>query len=318
VATDLLPQLARHHRFRALGTYVHLSTTGDLRRAVELAEAVLAEVDLSCSRFRPDSDLVRANARAGQWTQVDPLLAAAVAVAIDAARETDGLVDPCLGTALVEIGYDEDLAVVLARGDVRTVPAASARPGAWQDVRTDADRAVFVPAGVQLDLGATAKAWAADLLALTLVDAVGGDVLVSLGGDIRIAGSESRAWPVLVTEHPDGVGDEHDPELVTLDGGGLATSSTLARRWTAGGVVQHHLLDPRTGRPATPYWRTVTATGPTCVAANVATTAAIVMGPDAEAWLAAHGVDARLVGVDGSVRRTGSWPEPLDLPAKEA
>jgi thiamine biosynthesis lipoprotein len=308
VPTDLLPQLARHHRFTALGTYVHLSTTGDLRRAVQLAEAVLAEVDRTCSRFRPDSDLARANARPGQWTEVDPLLAAAVAVAVDAAEETDGLVDPCLGQAMVEIGYDQDLAVVLARGDGRPVPTTSARPGAWREVRSEPDGAVLVPEGVQLDLGATAKAWAADLLALTLLDAVGGDALVSLGGDIRIVGSELRQWPVLVTEHPDGVGDELEPAVVTLDGGGLATSSTIVRRWRAGGVTQHHLLDPRTGRPVTPYWRTVTATGPTCVAANVATTAAIVLGAAAEDWLAERGVDARLVHADGTVRRTGTWP----------
>ena len=318
MATDLLPQLSRHHRFRALGTYVHLSTTADLDRSVQLAEAVLAEVDRTCSRFRPDSDLTRANARPGQWTEVDPLLAAAVSVAVDAARETDGLVDPCLGQALVEIGYDDDLATVLARGDARAVPAATARPGAWREVGVEPDGALHVPAGVQLDLGATAKAWAADLLALTLLDALGGDVLVSLGGDIRIAGSELRQWPVLVTEHPDGLGDEHEPALVTLDGGGLATSSTLVRRWRAGGVTQHHLLDPRTGRPVAPYWRTVTATGPTCVAANVASTAAIVLGRDAEDWLVERGVDARLVHADGTVRRTGAWPAGADATTEEA
>lgn len=308
----LLDRPVRHHRFAALGTYVHLSTPGDLARAVELAEAVLAEVDRSCSRFRPDSDLVRANARAGRWTDVDPLLAAAVAVALDAAEQTDGLVDPCLGRALVEIGYDADLAVVVSRSDDRIVPTASARPEAWREVRTDGDGAIFVPGGVELDLGATAKAWTADLLALTIADALSAEVLVSLGGDLRIAHPEEvtprRPWPVLVTEHPDGVGDELEPEAVTLDDGGLATSSTLVRRWRAGGVTRHHLLDPRTGRPAAPYWRTVTTTGPTCLAANVASTAAIVLGPDAEAWLTTRGVDARLVGVDGNVRRTGRWP----------
>jgi thiamine biosynthesis lipoprotein len=317
VTADLLPQLARHHRFAALGTYVHLGTTGDLRRAVELAEAVLVEIDRTCSRFRPDSDLARVNARPGRWTEVDPLLAAAVSVALDAARETDGLVDPCLGQALVEIGYDEDFAVVRSRSDVRLVPAATARPDAWQEVRAEPDGAVFLPDGVQLDLGATAKAWAADLLALTLLDAVGGDVLVSLGGDIRVVGSTLRQWPVTITEHPDGVGDDLEPARVTLDAGGLATSSTLVRRWRAGGVTQHHLLDPRTGRPVAPYWRTVTATGPTCVAANVATTAAIVLGQDAEAWLTDRGVDARLVHTDGSVRRTGAWPAAPDHHTEE-
>lgn len=316
--TGLLGSAARHHRFRALGTYVHVSTTADLDRAVELSQAVVAEVDRTCSRFRSDSDLARVNLKAGHWTRVEPLFAAAVAVALDAAEQTDGLVDPCLGHHLVEIGYDDDLAAVLARGDVHVVPPASARPGAWRDVRVDPAGAVCVPAGVQLDLGATAKAWASDLLALTLVDALGGETLVSLGGDIRIAGS-GREWPVRITEHPDGEGDDLEPVEVTLDGGGLATSSTVVRHWRAGGVTRHHLLDPRTGRPVTPYWRTVTATGSTCVAANVATTAAIVLGADAEGWLDSRGVDARLVSSTGAVRCTGRWPsQPVPLAREEA
>lgn len=317
MTTDTLTHLVQHHRFQALGTYVHIGTTGHLERAIQLSQAVLAEVDRSCSRFRSDSDLSRANARAGRWTQVDPLLAAAVSVALDAARHSAGLVDPCLGRQLVEIGYDVDLGTVLARTDAREVPAATSTPDAWQQVQVDPAGAVFVPSGVQLDLGATAKAWAADLLAVSLADAVGGDVLVSLGGDIRIVGHSERSWPVLVTEHPDGVGDELDPQQVWLEAGGLATSSTAVRRWTAGGLLQHHLLDPRTGRPVAPHWRTVTATGPTCVAANVATTAAIVLGPQAEAWLIARAVDARLVGVDGSVRRAGAWPDPDPMTGSE-
>ncbi len=317
MGTCLVPPPVRHQRFRALGTYVHISTTGRLDRAVQLSKAVLDEVDRTCSRFRRDSDLTTANARAGRWTEVGPLLAAAVGVAVDAARETDGLVDPCLGRQLVEIGYDEDLAAVLADPRAAPVPPPTARPDAWRDVGVDPAGAVFVPEGVALDLGATAKAWAADLLAATLVDAVGGEALVSLGGDIRIAGPRRRTWPVVVTEHPDGVGDDLAPEVVSLDGGGLATSSTTVRRWTAGGITQHHLLDPRTGRPVRPYWRTVTATGPSCVAANVATTAAVVLGPEAEAWLARRQVDARLVGVDGEVHRVGRWPEPIPSTTEE-
>lgn len=313
-----------HRRFRALGTYVHLSTSADLDRATALATDLLACVDRACSRFRTDSDLSLANRRPGRWTQVDPLLAAAVRVALDAARETDGLVDPCLGNRMVEIGYDEDLGAVLARGDGHVTQASPARPGAWQDVQVDPDGFLLVPDGVRIDLGATAKAWASDLVAATLVEELGGHALVSLGGDIRIARPADAApvdWPVRVTEHPDGVGDDLPAEDIWLDGGGLATSSTQVRRWTAGGVVRHHLLDPRTGQPVAPYWRTVTATGPTCVAANVATTAAVVLGAAAEDWLNARGVDARLVRTDGSVRRTGRWPSPTDPtpdPAEEA
>lgn len=302
--TDVIAQ----HQFRALGTYVHLCTTGDLARAVELASDVLAAVDLACSRFRADSDLSRANARDGRWTPVDPLLAAAVTVATEAARQTDGLVNPCLGRHLVALGYDADLSIVQARTDRPAVLPASVRHDAWQEVCVDPAGAVFVPHGAQLDLGATAKAWAADLLAMTLTDTFGDDVLVSLGGDIRIGGASSRAWPIVITEHPDGIGDELPAEVITLDGGGLATSSTMVRRWVAGSTVQHHLLDPRTGQPAQPYWRTVTATGPTCAAANVASTAAIILGAEAPKWLAERGVDARLIDIDGVIHRIGRWP----------
>ena len=81
------------------------------------------------------------------------------------------------------------------------------------------------------------------------------------------------------------------------------------RRWQRAGVARHHVVDPRTGLPAAEVWRTVTATGPTCVAANAAATAAIVLGADATDWLEQRGVDARLVGHDGRVVRLGAWPE---------
>ncbi len=295
-----------HRKFRALGTYVHLATSdpADLDRATALAENVLAAVDATCSRFRRDSDLCRVNAGAGRWVRADPLLLAAVRVALDAAHETDGLVDPCLGAQLVSLGYDADLSVVQLRRDPPVLPRRSHPIDAWREVAV-ADDAIWVPAGVALDLGATAKALAADLAALVVVNELDGGVVVSLGGDVRVIADERvPAWPVAVTEHPEGA----DAATVWVDGGGLATSSTQVRRWRAGGVERHHLLDPRTGLPVDGPWRTVTATGPTSVAANVATTAALVLGHGAIAWLGEHHVDARLVGRDGDVRCTGAWP----------
>jgi thiamine biosynthesis lipoprotein len=296
-----------HRQFRALGTYVHLVTSdpATLGQAAELTREVLDEVDATCSRFRRDSDLCRVNSGAGQWVEADPLLLAAVGVALEAAHQTGGLVDPCLGAQLVSLGYDADLGVVQQRPDPPFRPARSHPVGAWRDAAVR-DDAIRVPAGVALDLGATAKAWAADLVALTIVEELGGGVVVSLGGDVRVIGDDRVAtWPITVTEHPDGT----DPVTVWMDGGGLATSSTQVRRWRTAGVERHHLLDPRTGQPVDGPWRTVTATGPTAVAANVATTAALVLGHHAVPWLEEHRVDARLVGRDGSVTRTGAWPE---------
>lgn len=300
-------------RWTALGTYVHLATgdPADLPGARRIAESVLTEVDRTCSRFRADSDLVRANGRPGRWTPVDPLLVAALRVAVEAAAVTDGLVDPCLGRALVSLGYDSDLRVVQRRAHPVDRPPPPPQPGLWREIGLDPDGALRVPQGCALDLGATAKAWAADLVAAQVVDELGTHVLVSLGGDVRIDGPDTPRpdWTVRVTECLDDV----EGEVVALAGGGVATSSTRARRWRTRHGVAHHVLDPRTRRPTDEHWRTVTATGPTCVAANVASTAALVLGRAAVPWLERHAVSARLVHRDGELTRTGGWPAATGL-----
>lgn len=306
----------RHRQFEALGTYVHVATSAPdaVDQAVRIARSVLAVVDVACSRFRRDSDLSRANAGAGRWVCVDDVLLAALRVALDAAEETDGLVDPCLGARMVLLGYDADLALVRHRPEGRrTAPPQTQAPhpvGAWKRVAVR-EGAVRVPSGVVLDLGATAKAWAADLVATTLEEDLGCGVAVSIGGDVRVfVDGDVPAWPIAVSEHP---GDP-DTSTVWADGGGVATSSTQVRRWQADGVERHHLLDPRTGLPVQGPWRSATATGPTSVAANVATTAALVLGHGAVAWLEERQVDARLVGRNGEVTCTGSWPRDRDQP----
>lgn len=295
--------------FRALGTYVHVQTTGDLAHAQRRSREILDAVDLACSRFRPDSDLSRANEAPGSWTKVSGLFLAALRVAIAAARETDGILDPCIGHSLIELGYDVDFDQVRRRSEVRVVRRAAPVLGAWASIEIE-DGSVRVPVGTSLDLGATAKAWASDLVARSLADESGAAVLVSLGGDISIAGppAEPVRWPIDITEHPGGIAEQVEPAHIWLDSGGLATSSTQVRRWRAGGLVRHHLIDPRTGLPAVGPWRTVTATGPSCVAANTASTAALILGDEAAGWLAVRGVSARLVAHDATTVRIGDWP----------
>ena len=293
--------------WRALGTYVHLSTVDEraLEPARQIAAHLLDDVDRTCSRFRADSDLVRANAGAGSWTSVDPLLVKAIGVAVEAAAQTDGLVDPTLGHALVAVGYDRDISLVLAQSTEPAGVPVPARAGAWRDIQRDPAGAVMVPRGSALDLGATCKAWAADLIVAAIAAQFDGTVVLSLGGDIAVAGPDG--WPVAITETID---DPAGAEVVHLPYGGLATSSTAARRWIRGGVVRHHLIDPRTGEPTAGRWRTVTATGATCLAANTATTAAIVLGDRAVGWLSDRDIPARLVNTSGRIVRTQRWPDP--------
>jgi FAD:protein FMN transferase len=291
-------------RWRAWSTYVHLCVSDQrlLPRAEALTRQLLDDVDRTCSRFRDDSDLTRLNAATGEWVPVDPLLVAATRVAVDAARVTDGLVDPCVGRALVWWGYDVDLEV-LVRRPALAVPTDAPPRADWREIRWD-DDALWIPDDCLLDLGATAKAWAADLVAETLAAELGCGVLISLGGDVRIAGPADQVWPVRVSETERGA----EAQTVALRAGGIATSTILARRWRTADGWAHHLIDPRTGAPVTGTVRTATALGETAVGANVASTAALVLGRDAEAWLVERGVHARLVLADGAVRRTGVWP----------
>jgi thiamine biosynthesis lipoprotein len=296
------------HDFRALGTgcVVLVTDPSQLRAAVDEVQAELADVDLACSRFRPDSELERVNNNAGQAVHVSPLLVDAVLVALRAARLTDGDVDPTVGEAMRVLGYDRDFGALLKHGEA---VATLVRVPGWHLVDVDEQHStVRVPNGVRLDLGATAKALAADRAATRAAAVAGCGVLVSLGGDLAVAGPPpARGWEVRVTDDH-ASGPEADGQTILVQSGGLATSSTTVRRWARGGEDLHHVLDPRTGRPAEEVWRTVSVAAASCVDANIASTAAIIRGERAPRWLASLGLPARLVLPEGSVVRVGGWP----------
>jgi thiamine biosynthesis lipoprotein ApbE len=299
--------------WQALGMQVRLVVTdpAGLDQARELLAADLADLDTACSRFRPDSE-IRALARTGTKTEVSPLLAEAIAVALRAAKLTDGDVDPTVGAAMSRVGYDRDFSLVPKTGPKHTI-TVRAVPG-WRHVKLDG-RTLTMPGGTELDLGATVKAWAADRSAARIANRVACGVLVGLGGDIAVAGRPpENGWQIRVQ---DVTGDpEQPPEQipggpyahVAIRGGGLATSSTAARRWQRGGDLLHHILDPRTGLPAPSVWRTVSVAAGTCADANTASTAAIIRGRAAMAWLAKHALPARLVTVTGVVFTIAGWP----------
>ena len=294
--------------FRALGTgcVVLVADPTRLTAAVDEVRAELDEVDLACSRFRPDSELELVNNNAGTATHVGPLLIDAVLVALRAAELTDGDVDPTIGEAMRVLGYDRDFGHVPKGGEAI---ATLVRVPGWQQIEADRQKGtVLVPSGVRLDLGATAKALAADRAATRAAAVAGCGVLVSLGGDLAVAGSPPpRGWAVRVTDDHAAATDA-DGQTVLVQSGGLATSSTTVRRWARGGEELHHIVDPRTGRPADEVWRTVSVAAASCVDANIASTAAIIRGESAPAWLESLGLPARLVLAEGSVVRVGGWP----------
>jgi len=302
--------------FSVFGTFGSLLVTSPdtLEAAYRVVSAELAAIDAACSRFRPDSELSLVNAVGGRITEVSTLFAEALQTALTAAALTDGDVDPTCGGSLVRLGYDRDFAEV--RADTSALTRAAAPAPGWRLVELDPERqTVRVPAGVVLDLGATAKALAADRAAARAAAAAGCGVLVNLGGDIALAGqAPAGGWRVKVSDElpadqAGGAGARRARgQVVSIDSGGLATSCTASRGWRRGGERLHHILVPGTGRPAGGCWRTVSVAAATCVAANIASTAAIIRGEPAARWLDRLGLPARLVRGDGRVVTAGGWP----------
>jgi FAD:protein FMN transferase len=295
--------------FRAFGTTAVLVVTDEaaLDAARSIADAELGAVDQACSRFRPDSELSRLNSSGGELTPVSELFATLIAEAVRAAELTEGDVDPTCGQALISAGYDRAFAETSARQRGRTGRAGPV-PG-WRSIRLDEERrSVRLANGAQLDLGSTAKAWAADRCARLIADLAGCGTLVSLGGDIAVAGPPpGDGWQVRVTDDH-AAGADAPGQTITLHSGGLATSSITVRAWTAGGIAQHHIIDPRTGEPARSCWRTVSVAAATCADANIASTASIIRSLAAPGWLAAAALPGRLVRHDGTVETTSGWP----------
>ena len=299
--------------FPALGTFATLLVTdpGALAPCRDLLAAELDAVDAACSRFRPDSELCRVNHARGRVVPVSPLFAEALAVALDAAELTGGDVDPTCGRSLARLGYDRDFAQARRRTSPLCRPPKPA--GGWRRVELDlSGPAVRVPAGILLDLGATAKALAADRAAAAISAAVGCGVLVNLGGDIRVAGEPPEGgWRVGIADDvrfDTSTATAEQQQVVTIGDGGLATSSPLGRAWRRGGADLHHIIDPSTGRPARSCWRTASVAAATCVGANIASTAAILRGERAPGWLDGQGLPARLVRHDGTVLTVAGWP----------
>jgi thiamine biosynthesis lipoprotein len=301
--------VAMAHR-NALGTdaRVALWPADGLAAALGAVDTELDRLDGQTSRFRGDSEVSRIARSRRREQQISLGLAEAITVALAAARWTGGLVDPTVGGALSALGYDRDFASIAAGpGTVGQLPVPGPVPG-WRRVMLDG-RLLRLPAGVCLDLGATAKGLGADRAAAAAWRATGrGGVLVSLGGDIAIAGqSPAGGWPVAVADSS--LPGETPAQVIRLAAGAVATSSVTCRQWRRGGQPMHHIVDPRTGYPANGPWRTVSVAAPGCAMANAAATAAIVAGPDARAWLTGTGLPARLVSQDGAVRLLGGWPD---------
>jgi FAD:protein FMN transferase len=294
--------------FRALGTTATV-VVPDPTHADEAERLLRAEtdaIDRACSRFRPDSELAHFHANAGRTTEVSSLLFEALDVAYSVAERTHGAVDPTVGKAMEALGYDRDIDRIESRplqtADLGPVPG-------FRHLHLERKgKRARIPKGVRLDLGSSAKALLADRAALHIANALRSGSLVSVGGDIAVAGDPPPEGWVIGIAVDSAAGADEAEQIVAIRQGGLASSSTEIRSWQMGSERVHHIVDPATGYTTAPYWRLVSASGNSCVDANALTTAAIVWGDRAVEMLRPFEQPVRLLRHDGEVFTLGGWP----------
>jgi thiamine biosynthesis lipoprotein len=299
---------ARH--FRAIGTTatVIVLDPHQADRAEAMLRREIDAIDRACSRFRPDSELAYLHRHAGRPVVVSPLLFEALEVAVAVAERTHGAVDPTIGNAMDRLGYDCDFDQIesqppLPPGDLGPVVG-------FGHIHCEArTTSVRIPRGVHLDLGSSAKAFVVDRSAARIADHLETGVLVSVGGDVAVAGPPPPGgWAIGIAVNSAVPAREVD-QVVAIRQGGLASSSTAVRTWRVGPDAVHHILDPSTGYSSEPYWTLASVAGTSCVDANALSTAAIVWGRAALEHLRPFGRAVRLVGRDGKVVTFGGWPD---------
>ena len=284
----------------AMGAWVLATDSRLAQERLDLVRAWMALVDKTLTRFDPGSELMHLNMHVATPVQVSPLLWDALTVALDAAQETEGRYDPTMFDALVAAGYDRDFDGIDADDGVATQQEVAYNAAhTWHDIARDPfTRRVTLPPGIHLDLGGIAKGWAAARAADFLANL--GPCLVDAGGDLAVRGTlpDADGWAVGVAA-PDA--EERLLAHLVVKDRGVATSGVDYRRWTRGGAEQHHIIDPRTGRPATTDLRTATVIAPDATQADLYALVVMLLGREQGlAYLQVHaGLDGLLVDDEG-------------------
>ncbi len=256
------------------------------------------------SRFRHDSELSILNRTADQFVPVSQTFWEVFQASLQADRSTGGLVTPTVLEAIEMAGYDRpfnELSTGVSYSNSQNVTKL------WSEVHPlsmvlcdEISHSICLPPNIRLDFGGIAKGWAAHQTAERLK--ASGPALMNAGGDIAISGPRQNNEPWLV-----GISNPFEPEqdLATLHlrSGGVATSGKDRRHWIKGSVLNHHIIDPRTGQPALTDILTATVIAPTVIEAEAAAKSVFLLGSGAGLdWLEADtGLAGVLVLDDGQV-----------------
>lgn len=302
-------------QFGAMGTHIQAWLTVTRAEDADLLQQVpdwFADWEARFSRFQPTSELNQLNGYAGQWVSISAEMSEVVGLALEAAKATNGLFNPLILPALIAAGYDRSFDLLTDADRDRAVDVAPIAD--WHDVQHDGlGKRVYLPAGAAFDLGGIVKGWAAQKTADRLQ--ASGACLIDAGGDIAAHGSPdiSAGWQIGLPRTRDG---EDILGTVVLTDNAIATSGVDHRRWTQGDQVQHHLIDPRTGRPAVSDARSATVIAPNGVQAEIWAKVTLIAGSCDLAQQA--GIAALLVHHDLSLSTNALFEVLCPLPNHQA
>ena len=264
--------------FRAMGCQMMTAIDSPLPEVQTLLNQVPGWFEIweqHLSRFRPDSELSEVNQNGGSQP-ISTVLAQVTHEALLAQHQSDGLVNPLLLNALEVAGYDRNFADLAE--DIIPQSNLPLMNGNW-NLKLDFDhRNLTLPPGARLDLGGIAKGWAADQAAQRLGKLA--PALVDAGGDMAASGpqADGSPWPVGVANPLNPFDPDDQLDLVMLWRGGVATSGRDYRRWRKDGRWQHHIIDPRTSRPALTDVLSATVVAPSACLAETAAKSVLILG----------------------------------------
>ena len=261
----------KYHEFKAMSTDILLAAEGS-EEAVETgfsrARHFIEESEKRFTRFSDSSELSQLNRSTGNWFNASPDMMAVVSDAVWFYHQTHGLFDPSILNALEQAGYDRTIEEVRRNGARKTLASPAIKPANFGDILLEMDeKRIWLPQGLRIDLGGIAKGWIAEQAAERLAE-WSGACAVSAGGDAFMIGlpAGETAWQVTL-EDPNQ--SEIGLAILNIQPGAVTTSTITKRRWEKDGKIQHHLIDPRTQKPAETDWCSVTVMAQHAVEAEV-------------------------------------------------
>lgn len=272
-----------YDEFRAMNSNIVLAASGEdlavINSGFSSARKFINQSEERFTRFSEESELAQLNRSAGDWFQASAEMFEVLQEAQRLAIETDGLFNPAILPELKQAGYDRSLDEI-KNSKPRIEPRMVIKKQDFRQIKLDkATNSVLLPKGMQVDLGGIAKGWIAERAAQQLA-MVACACAVNAGGDMYLVNlpEGETSWEVGL-ENP--LDPEHNLAILHVLPGAMATSSITKRQWKHNGKLQHHLIDPRSGKPAETEWLSVTVWAKTAVEAEVYAKAFLIAGPRA-------------------------------------